>query len=416
MNRLILIEQGENLTTSSHPFTVWITPECLQRLNFYATEALPTEIGGFAKIEERPEEGAVFVTDIFIPKQKATGGTFDVDADMDNEFMRFMIKEGRREELPLWKSMVHSHPVGMGASMSGTDVTAIKGRAEEGECYSLIISATRSADGQQMFMHYCATMYGKQFIWNDIPVQVGWSVERMEQADKVADNSVEVLGATDEVDKALVKDLIREALCTNLPPRWDAEAKELRKEIAAEVKQKLSKPSYGFNPAQGYGRTAPWPKTAQKGAQDVLSPYEQQYLGYADTVSVLEEDLKQVDRLYSIGYDQIDPTTDKRVTKDQAKKARKLHKKRIMELNKELRKKYGVGVGDLVIVDTNAVNSITELDELATVPTEVEGFEMSNGLCAFEVGGEVFYGDELIPVTQYEDIMGWTSTTTEVKV
>lgn len=395
---------------SNHPFQVWINPDVLERLNMYATEALPTEIGGFAKIEE--SEDNVFVTDIFIPEQQATGGTFDITPAMDNEFMREMMKQGRREELPMWKSIVHSHPVGMGPSMSSTDVEAIKRKAEDTECYSLIISASRNADSTKMFMHYCANVFGKQMIFRDIPVMPGWQTERIAIADEVAKDAVEKLGAElTESDMKMIQSKMRELIC-ELPPTFETERKKLREAIKAEVKAKVSNRTYrSWSPTPRTGFQLPANTIGQSSYKN------RKQIDHSDRAD-LEQAWKNCQRLYSIGYDMEDftnPNPNHVVTKQQAKKARKLHKRAIIELNKELRKIGGVGMGDLVLINQAGIESVPSAVDLLTDPVEVEDFTIKNGLIAYEVGGDVFWHDELEVMTQYEDLMEWSASNDEIE-
>lgn len=395
------------------PFTVWITPSCLEKINMYATEAVlqkSSEIGGFARIEENGSD--VFITDVFIPTQHATGAYFEISPEMDAEFMQTMMKAGKREEIKLYKSIFHSHPVGMSPSMSGVDVEAIKRRAEDGECYSLILSASRTCDSTKMFMHYCMNYKGKQMIFRDMPVFVGRDGDRMSWADELtATITKELLDdrATDS-DKRQIQDAIRETICDVMPPTFEEDRKALRAQIAAEVAEKLpTRPKWtsGYQHTSGYKPNAQQALPVGRSGTQVVAPSRTTtWPALAD----LERQWKTVQRLHSIGYDKVDPenTNPKHfVTKAEAKKARKLHRRTITELNKKLRRETGIGVGDLVIALPEALTSNPGAVELMETPAEVEDFDFRNGLFSFTVEGDIYWSDELVVVTQYEDLMGW---------
>lgn len=407
------------MTTPSQkdaPFSVWITPDCLEKLNLYATEALPTEIGGFAKIE--PEDGVIFVTDIFIPKQSATGAYFEVSAEMDAEFMQWMVKNGKRDEIHLWKSIVHSHPVGMGPSMSGTDVEAIKRRAEDDEAFSLIISASRNADSTNMFMHYCKVIYGQPFIWRDIPVGVGWDIERMKYAEKIAVGVTVDLFGKDASDKEhqLVKDAMERVVCEMLPRTNSKDYSELKKQIKADVAEKRSQRTWGGK--GGAGSRDPFPsRTGPQGGSGATTTKggTQMTNGGTPTISsgegsTLELAWRNAQRLFCIGYEAMDPNDENPnavISKQQQKRARHLHKKQMIALNNELRKIGGIGMGDLVCMNQMGLASHPEAHDMLSEPHEVEDFQLVQGQIAYEAGGEVFWPEELENITYYEHLMEW---------
>lgn len=414
---------------STQPFSVWINPEVLEKFNMYAAEALiqhNSEIGGFIKLEENGED--VFVTDVFIPKQSSSAASFEVSAEMDNEFLRAMMKEKRLAEIPQWKGLVHSHPEGMGPSMSGVDVTAIQRRAEDSECFSLILSAKRSADSTRMAMHYCMKFRGKTLMFRDLEVKVGWDQERLEYANEVAGQIAKKLGATSASAISMIGDAMQAAIC-ELPPTFEEERKVLRDAIRAEVKEKITN---RFGGSRSFSRGThdrkaqsdskgslytPWLPSAVKygeGLQEPLwgaqarskkgdIPYTQQ----AD----LQKSWRNAQRLYAIGYDKIDPSNpnpNSIVTKGEAKKARRIHKDLMIELNKELNALGGPGMGDLVTVNVLGVTNNAAAFDMHLEPQEVEDFTIQNGAISFEVGGEIFWPEELEIVTPYIDLMDWT--------
>ncbi len=408
------------MTTSSphsQPFNVWINSEVLERFNMYAAEALiqhNSEIGGFIKIEE--SENDVFVTDVFIPKQSGSAASFEVSAQMDAEFLREMMKAGKLDEIPMWKGLIHSHPEGMGPSMSGVDVTAIQRRAEDSECFSLILSAKRSADSTRMAMHYCMKYRGKTLMFRDMKVETGWDGDRLLYAKEMAADIAAKLGASSSSSIKMVTDAVQNAIC-NLPPTFEDQRKQLRGQIAEEVKEKVDSRSWG-RPSLGFSasRSTPWLPVAnkhvgshQEPVKTPLKPSRKADLDWANQAD-LEKAWKNVQRLYVIGYDQIDPENpdpSSFVTKKRARKSREIYRKTIIELNTALRELGGPGMGDIVLVNQEGVaNNISSID-MSIEPTEVEDFSINNGLISYEVGGEIFWAEELEVVSTYEDIMDW---------
>lgn len=392
------------MSNTNHPFNVWINPDTLMKLNMYATEAIlqkNSEVGGFARILEQGND--VFVTDIFIPTQQSTSGTFDVTPEMDNEFMRSKMKEGNRADLPSWKSIVHSHPVGMSPSMSSTDVTAIQRRAEDTECYSLIISASRQCDSTNLLMHYCCKIGGKTLIFNDIPVNVAWDVARRDRADELADAMAKEMGAESKSDLAQMKDAFRDAMCNSLPVLFEKDRIELRKQIAADVKEKVSSRNFGFNSNYSYG--------VPKGSINRLPAIQpKKNRPSHQSTADMNQMLDKAHRLFAIGYDKVDlesSNPNKIITKEEAKKARRLYRKLVMEMNTELRKYGCAGYGDLVIVKPEALVENPAAIDLTMDPTEVEDFTIKNGMVSYVVGGDLFWSDEIEVMTTYETIMGW---------
>lgn len=392
-----------------HPFDVWINPDCLEKFNMYATEAIlqrSSEIGGFARVQE--EDNTVFVTDVFIPEQRATAGTFDISPEMDSEFMRYMMKQGKREDIKNWKSIVHSHPVGMGPSMSGTDVTAIQRRAEDGECYSLIMSASRDYSSTRLFMHYCLRVGGKYVIFRDIPVNVGWNMSRRDRADELAELVGKELVGEDitKEDASEIRDAMREAMCTYLPPRFESERKKLLSEIKKEVAQKIPAPQpRSWDKPSTYNQWKVNNKHKPKQMELVTNKTAEIRPGIKDD---LQRSWLTIQRLYCIAYDHVDPENrdpNHYVSKEEAKKARRLHKKTICEFNNKLRTLDGFGMGDLVTISPEALDQCLMEDPVG--PWEIEDFDINGGLVSYEVDSAMFWATELELVTPYESIMGW---------
>ena len=210
---------------------VFITPECWRKLNLYATAAIPNEIGGLARIQEG-DDGDIFVVDVEMMPQVASPGTFDITATDIGAFTQRLVDEGRLDELSEWKSIVHSHPVGMSAHMSGVDVEAIKRFAEEQEAFSLIISGSRSADSTDLLMHYCCNVRGKHIIVSDLKVDVCSTGERIGFAEEFSEKIVAELGLSDVAVRKRAVSSVYDCLI-DLPFEFDKGEEE---KISLEVK------------------------------------------------------------------------------------------------------------------------------------------------------------------------------------
>lgn len=234
-----------------NPFDVFITPHCLAKLNQYARAAQPCEIGGLAKLEIRPAENGratVFVMDVHMFKQEATGGSFEIDSQQITEFMQKLIKEDRTDEIAEWCSIVHSHPIGMSPQMSGVDVDAIKRYAAEEDAFSLIItaSATAATGPQGLLMHYCTNVRGQKVIIEDIPVHMAYMNSREDFGKKLAKYILKGIDAElDDTDKASIESLTRDFVLHTLPGVSHAENERFREEADEAVKTLIQTRHYG---------------------------------------------------------------------------------------------------------------------------------------------------------------------------
>lgn len=419
------------------PYDFHIVPEALIKLNEYARAAVvgssSSEIGGIARLEMDKENCNIFILDVEMLPQSSSAAYFELDENALNEWMRRMIKEGRGEEISEWKSIVHSHPVGMGPTMSGTDVEEIKKFAQEGEAFSLIISASRTADSKNMKMHYCCNIHGEKHVIEDLPVAVALSTPRLALAQKLNAALLEEMDASNfnDKDRGLLTDMCRKFCSEMLPTMWDEERTILRQNIEEHVKQ-LIKPRTLQNAAvirsQAKGTTHTkesvqksvetakerHQKQMEKRINDAvresqsLSDDEQDYLGHANydvTFTKHERELMYIEELFSIGFEQIDPQDlSKVVSNKRAKKARKLWQNRISILNNDIRQECGVGLYDWVVVDYERMKTKPEVidTDLANTPHEITGFTDNHGTYAFEVANETFWAHELKLVKTFE--------------
>jgi proteasome lid subunit RPN8/RPN11 len=236
-------------------FKVHITPFALTKLNEYARAALPNEIGGLARIQSL-DNGDVIVTDVKMFEQEASGVTFELSDDALTKFMQEMVKAGRAEELSEWCSIVHSHPEGMSAHMSGVDVSAIKRYAAEQDAFSLIISASRKADTQpgdaNLLMHYCCNgRAGGKIIVSDIPVHMATTQDRLALANDVAKFVRERLGQMDDADLADIDNAAHVFATDLIPGLWKADREKLRAEADEQVPKLIKTKARTFGPVGG---------------------------------------------------------------------------------------------------------------------------------------------------------------------
>jgi hypothetical protein len=137
--------------------------------------------------------------------------------------------------------------------MSCVDVDAIKRFAAEEDAFSLIISASRTADSDNLAMHYCTNVRGQKYIISDIPVETCYSQERLDMGSKMADMLIEELGnSLTEKDRKAILSKCATFAASELPDMFESDLKELTDYIKDDVK-KLVK-SDTFSSYRGGGR------------------------------------------------------------------------------------------------------------------------------------------------------------------
>lgn len=410
---------------SKHPFEVWITPECLVKLNEYVTAALPNEIGGLAKVECRGRD--VFVTDVHMLEQDASGGNFSIKSEDVNKFTREMVKAGRTDELPMWCSIVHSHPVGMGPTMSSTDVEAIRRYAEESDAFSLIITATRDYSGKRMYMHYCGNVRGQQIIVQDMPVKIAYSGERLSLAEKVTKLVLDEIGETrigEELPR--VEAAAKQFACELLPDAFTAEREVMRKSIEEEVKriqpQRVSGTTGGTKRDDAKTLTGTSRNREQFGFQDrsnyLLEAGEDPdyYAGYytgggfgsrfnyrsdGTERQIMWEGIKKL-QLIAGGTDPKKP--NEIVPRERREKAQRLVDRRMGLLNAELMKDYNLQIGDMAKVNPEKAEGTPTKGDLTVPRKVVDMVERMDKHASFEMeDGTMYWPHELLVTSRWED-------------
>lgn len=243
-----------------YPGTIYITHHAFVKLNAYAAEALPNEIGGLARLRD-VGNGDMIVIDVRMFEQEASGASFVLEDDMMTKFTLELVKAGKGEEIPEWCSIVHSHPVGMSAHMSNVDVSAIERFAMDQDAFSLIIPASHNANTPVtgLLMHYCVSNAGRagKIIIRDTPVQMATTTSRIELGKQVFDLIAEKCADASDEEKVSIASLARRFATDTLPGIWKADVDALRAE-AKEMVPKLVKNRY---PTQ-YTHSSQWPRAA----------------------------------------------------------------------------------------------------------------------------------------------------------
>lgn len=434
-------------SSGKFPFTIWVTPECLVKMNEYGRAAQPTEVGGLARIEIDREGKNIFVTDIHVFEQVANAAHFQIPVEAMMEWTRQMVKDGRSDELAEWKSIFHTHPIGMGPNMSGEDVDELKNFAAEGDAFSFILTASNTADSARFLMHYCCNFYGAKHVIKDIDVKRCISSDRLAMCDNLTNYLFRKLGGSSQLndkDKEVLDTLVTEFLTNKVPTYFSQGRAELRADIEEHVKAVVKKESYGHKRTS----ISTTPKTGDYAAgadrksvgeaieadaynamiQDAvqrgeitegeaadyaawLTAEEQEFIGYSKKNEKYDRRVQVIEELFALAFDRYDVKNPNNVVGvRRAKKAARMWESRVKTLNKELREETeeGIGLNDLVLVDFSKIesnrNNKTDSD-LATVPHTVDAFHHDQTGFSFEVGGELFWSHELEVVEKFEDKM-----------
>jgi len=122
------------------------------RFNAYATSAFPKEIGGLLRIVPDGDDLRIIDVKIF-PHVSASGGYFELDGDAVAQYNMDLLKEGRKNEIPEWCSLIHSHP-NMTPFMSGTDKENLVRLAGNKHAFSVICSARSNPQRNYFDWHY----------------------------------------------------------------------------------------------------------------------------------------------------------------------------------------------------------------------------------------------------------------------
>jgi proteasome lid subunit RPN8/RPN11 len=93
-----------------------------------ATQSGSRECGGYARFRI-DEHGNTIVTDMKPIRQHSTSGFFEISARDNALFLEELVAAG--EDPAEWSMLFHTHPTGMDAKMSGTDIKMLREMAED---------------------------------------------------------------------------------------------------------------------------------------------------------------------------------------------------------------------------------------------------------------------------------------------
>lgn len=97
----------------------WITTEAAIKYHMLAEQSGTREVGGYAKFHIDQHKNHV-VTDLRAIRQESTEVYFEISAKENGLFLEQLVAEG--EDPADWSMLFHTHPEGMDAHMSGTDI------------------------------------------------------------------------------------------------------------------------------------------------------------------------------------------------------------------------------------------------------------------------------------------------------
>lgn len=127
-----------------------------------ALDEYKAEWGCAVRVQPSDDGTTVFVKEYKPYKINATAAYWENIEGERQRHMQELIDAGREEEIPEWNAMFHSHPAGMSARMSGTDIKQLRELAEPNWWgISIIAPATREgivAPDKWMY-HYAEARY-----------------------------------------------------------------------------------------------------------------------------------------------------------------------------------------------------------------------------------------------------------------
>lgn len=179
-------------------FRVTIEPEVAHRFNAYAAAAYPREIGGLLRVED--SEDGFRVTDIQLFEHKvATGSYFQLDGEEVSRFLLDLVRQGRKQEVGEWRSLIHSHP-GFAPWPSGTDRDNLLLLAADRFAFSIICSAHPQPARNYYLVHYAQGGQAPLIVTGIQP----WNDDELAGLGALSADAIETIGA--EVQRFLPAD------------------------------------------------------------------------------------------------------------------------------------------------------------------------------------------------------------------
>lgn len=106
----------------------YITSQAAIRYYMLAIHSGDREVGGYAKFH-MDEHNNCIITELRPIRQESTECYFEISASANGLFLEGIVGEGENPED--WAMLFHTHPEGMSANMSGTDVTMLTEMAKD---------------------------------------------------------------------------------------------------------------------------------------------------------------------------------------------------------------------------------------------------------------------------------------------
>jgi hypothetical protein len=178
----------------------YMLPDVAARFSEYARAAQPNEIGGFCRVQKSGKN--FIVTDLKVFPQSASATFFEMDGRARNRWIMDMRKQGRKDELPEWNCMIHSHPEGCPPFLSGTDLEQIVELGHRRHFWSIIQTASKSnimsLDWRVHYYHGGNSGETPPVLVKDIPVDLlhpDWKQIHDEVNNELRVNSSDFIGS-----------------------------------------------------------------------------------------------------------------------------------------------------------------------------------------------------------------------------
>ena len=128
-----------------------IDAEVAHRFNAYAQAAYPYEIGGLLRIVH--DSLGWRAIDLMVLPQRVSGCTFALEEQALALINLNLSKDGRDDEIPEWRGIVHSHP-STAPFLSGVDINTLRNFTLDGFAFSVICRAETDTEHNVWSAHY----------------------------------------------------------------------------------------------------------------------------------------------------------------------------------------------------------------------------------------------------------------------
>lgn len=144
----------------------YITTSAAMLYYMLATESGDREVGGYAKFDI-DKDGDYIISDLRAIKQQSSEVFFEISPEDNALFLEDLVASG--EDTGKWSMLFHTHPSGMSASMSTTDINQISEMAKD--LPGTIVRSMILPQGRLIpTMHEATCVDGQVFIRSDIQI------------------------------------------------------------------------------------------------------------------------------------------------------------------------------------------------------------------------------------------------------